>query len=185
VLWIHHIQYASQCLVRDCTNNRVQNTFACQTHQPEWKKYTKYRTCNVQSGIRRILQRPGETQAWNPQRKGQNLQDQSCQQIFYSFWRMFIKMRPLVLIIYALTKDVKFCKLLSIIEVGIEYESIQQELLLTLITILIIKSQITFAEHITILFQVMAQLQILLLLNMITMDAHMPKEHLILKYTSN
>jgi len=94
-------------------------------------------------------------------------------------------MRPLILIIYALTKDAKFCELLSIMEVGIEYGSIQQELLLTLITISIIRSQITFAEHIAIPLQVMAQLQILLLLNMITMDAHMPKEHLIPKYASN
>ena len=68
----HHIQYATQCLVRDCTNNRVEDTSACHTHQPEWNKYTKYRTRNVQSGIRRMLQRPGESQAWNPQRRGPN-----------------------------------------------------------------------------------------------------------------
>jgi len=69
---VHHIQYANQCLVHDCTNNRVENTSACQTHQPEWNKYIKYRTCNVQSGIHRMLQRPGESQAWNPQRRGPN-----------------------------------------------------------------------------------------------------------------
>ena len=68
----HHIQYATQCLVRDCTNNRVEDTSACHTHQPEWNKYTKYHTCNVQSGIHRMLQKPRESQAWNPQRRGPN-----------------------------------------------------------------------------------------------------------------
>jgi len=34
----------------------------------------KYRTHNIQSGIRRMLQRPGETQVWNPQKKGPNQQ---------------------------------------------------------------------------------------------------------------
>ena len=67
-------------------------------------------------------------------------------------------------------------------EAGTEYGNIQQELLLTLITISITRSQITFAENIAILLQVMAQLQILLSLNMITMDVHMPKEHLVPKY---
>ena len=60
--------------MRDCTNDRVGNTSACQAHQPEWRKYTKYKTRNVQSGIRRMLQRPGEIQAWNPQRRGPNPQ---------------------------------------------------------------------------------------------------------------
>ena len=69
---------------------------------------------------------------------------------------MFIKLKHLILIIYALTKDAKCCELLSIMEVGIEYGNIQQELLLTLITISIIRSQITFAEHIAIPLQVMA-----------------------------
>jgi hypothetical protein len=57
--------------------------------------------------------------------------------------------------------------------------------LLMPIIISITVSQISFAEHIAIPLQVMVQLQILLLLNMITMDAHMPKEHLIPKYASS
>ena len=71
---MHNVQLASQCLVCDCTNNRVQNTSAYQTHQPEWNKYRKYSTHDVQSGIHRMLQRPGESQVWNPQRRGPNWQ---------------------------------------------------------------------------------------------------------------
>jgi len=60
--------------VRDCTNNRVGNTSACQAHQAEWKKYAKHQTGKTQSGVRRMLQRPGESQPWNPQRRGPNPQ---------------------------------------------------------------------------------------------------------------
>ncbi|KAF8961578.1 hypothetical protein BDZ97DRAFT_1664120 [Flammula alnicola] len=71
---VHHLQLGSRCLVRDCTNNRVRDTSACQAHQGQWRKYTKYRTCQTQSGVRRMLQRPGESQPWNPQRRGPNPQ---------------------------------------------------------------------------------------------------------------
>jgi len=37
---MHHLELGSQCLVRDCTNNRIDNTSACQAHQAEWRKYT-------------------------------------------------------------------------------------------------------------------------------------------------
>ncbi|KAF8962231.1 hypothetical protein BDZ97DRAFT_1623880, partial [Flammula alnicola] len=48
----YHLQeYGSRCLVRDCTNIRVDNTCACQTHQGEWRKYTKYRVRQTQSGV--------------------------------------------------------------------------------------------------------------------------------------
>ena len=71
---VHNLELGSQCLVRDCTNNRVGDTSACQAHQAEWQKYAKYRTSKTRSGVRRMLQRPGETQAWNPQRRGPNPQ---------------------------------------------------------------------------------------------------------------
>ena len=71
---MHYIELASQCLVRDCANNRFGDTSACQAHQAEWRKFKKYRTRQTQSGVRRILQRPGEIQPWNPQRKKSNPQ---------------------------------------------------------------------------------------------------------------
>ncbi len=71
---MHHLELGSQCLVRDCTNNRIDNTSACQVYQTEWQKYTKYRTRQTRSGVRRMLQRPGETQPWDPQTRGPNPQ---------------------------------------------------------------------------------------------------------------
>jgi hypothetical protein len=71
---VHNEEFGSQCLVRDCTNNRYRDTSACQAHQAEWRNFTKYKTRQTRSGIRRMLQRPGETQPWNPQRRGPNPQ---------------------------------------------------------------------------------------------------------------
>jgi len=71
---VHNEEFGSQCLVRDCTNNRFRDTSACQVHQAEWRKFKKYQTRQTRSGIRRMLQRPGETQPWNPQRRGPNPQ---------------------------------------------------------------------------------------------------------------
>jgi hypothetical protein len=84
-----------------------------------------------------------------------------------------------------LTKNVRFSELLLVIEVGIGYESTQQDLLLMLITTSTIMPQISFAEYIAILLQVMDLLQTLLLLNMTIMNAHMLNGHLIPKYVSN
>ena len=66
-----------------------------------------------------------------------------------------------------------------------QYGNTHQDLLLIHFITSPIVQLITFAEHIAILLQMMVLLQILLLLNMIKMDAHMPNVHLILKYVSN
>lgn len=71
---VHNEEFGSRCLVRDCMNNRFRDTSACQAHQAEWRKFTKYQTRQTRSGIRRMLQRPGEAQPWNPQRRGPNTQ---------------------------------------------------------------------------------------------------------------
>lgn len=68
----HHNQLAAQCLVRDCNNQRVNGTCACQQHQPEWNKYKKNH--GRQSGVRRMLQKPGENMPWNPKPRGPNVQ---------------------------------------------------------------------------------------------------------------
>ena len=65
---------SSQCLVRDCNHWRVVKTLACQAHQPEWHKYSKNSKRHNQAGVRRMLQRPGENNPWQPNRRGQNPQ---------------------------------------------------------------------------------------------------------------
>ncbi|KDR80482.1 hypothetical protein GALMADRAFT_62174 [Galerina marginata CBS 339.88] len=71
---VHHVQLATRCLVRECLNQRVQGTNACETHQPQWRNFKKYNTRQVQSGVRRMLQRPSETNEWQPRRRGPNPQ---------------------------------------------------------------------------------------------------------------
>jgi CxC5 like cysteine cluster associated with KDZ transposases/CxC6 like cysteine cluster associated with KDZ transposases len=71
---VHHLKLGSYCLVRDCNNRRVVGTSACQDHQPEWKIYKKYSTHNARSGVRRMLQCPAESYAWQPRRRGPNTQ---------------------------------------------------------------------------------------------------------------
>ena len=65
-----------RCLVRDCTNRRVEGTSACQTHQPEWRKYKKHHSRQTQSGVRRMLQRQGENLAWNVDQRRPRQQQQ-------------------------------------------------------------------------------------------------------------
>jgi hypothetical protein len=65
---------ASKCLVHDCNNQRIERTLACQQHQPEWRKHTKNSKHHNQAGVRRMLQRPGENNPWEPCRRGPNPQ---------------------------------------------------------------------------------------------------------------
>ena len=65
---------SSQCLVRDCNHWHVVKTLACQAHQPEWRKYLKNSKCHNQAEVCRMLQRPGENNPWQPNRREQNPQ---------------------------------------------------------------------------------------------------------------
>ena len=49
---VHRTQFQNRCRVRDCTNNRVQGTQACQQHRNEWYKYTQSRTASSLAGVR-------------------------------------------------------------------------------------------------------------------------------------
>ncbi|KIM38574.1 hypothetical protein M413DRAFT_45603, partial [Hebeloma cylindrosporum] len=71
---IHHVMLGAQCLVRDCNNRRVERTLACQQHQSQWRKHTKNSKRHNQAGVRRMLQRPGENNPWEPVRRGPNPQ---------------------------------------------------------------------------------------------------------------
>ena len=55
-------------------NGRVEGTNACETHQPQWQNFKKFNSRQVASGVRRMLQRPSENNAWQPRRGGPNPQ---------------------------------------------------------------------------------------------------------------
>jgi len=60
----HEIQYGAQCRVCDCPNIKVNQTEACEQHQPEWRKYIQSRSHETLSGVRRMLRISGETMPW-------------------------------------------------------------------------------------------------------------------------
>lgn len=65
---IHRTQFRNRCRVRDCENNRVNDTQACQQHRNEWYKYTQSRTRSSLAGVRRMLNHPNENLEWNGER---------------------------------------------------------------------------------------------------------------------
>lgn len=66
----HEHQYASKCRVRDCENTKVNPTQACEEHQAQWKSHVHAHSRTNLSGVRRMLQRPNETQEWQPESRG-------------------------------------------------------------------------------------------------------------------
>ncbi|KAF8891914.1 hypothetical protein CPB84DRAFT_1816244 [Gymnopilus junonius] len=62
----HERSYGDKCRIRDCRGTKVANTQACQCHQPEWRKYKLDHSRSTLSGVRRMLQRPEELNAWQP-----------------------------------------------------------------------------------------------------------------------
>ncbi|KAF8872970.1 hypothetical protein CPB84DRAFT_1818021 [Gymnopilus junonius] len=62
----HERSYGDKCRIRDCRGTKVANTQACQRHQPEWRKYKLDHSRSTLSGVRRMLQRPEELNAWQP-----------------------------------------------------------------------------------------------------------------------
>ena len=64
---MHHLMLSSQCLVRDCNNQRDERT-----RTPTTMEKTSNR--QNQAGVRQMLQRPGENQPWYPTRRAINPQ---------------------------------------------------------------------------------------------------------------
>ncbi|PPQ93968.1 hypothetical protein CVT25_014375 [Psilocybe cyanescens] len=62
----HERQYGNKCCVRICQAIKVENTQACQQHQPEWKKYKLDHNRSTLAGVRQMLQRPDEANPWQP-----------------------------------------------------------------------------------------------------------------------
>ena len=60
----HEFVFGSKCRVIGCSNDKIEPTEACHNHASEWKKSVQQQNKSTINGIRRILQRPGEHQAW-------------------------------------------------------------------------------------------------------------------------
>ena len=62
----HEQEYGNKCRIRGCPRDRVENTLACRSHQAEWKKYKLDHSRASLLGVKRMLQRPEERNAWEP-----------------------------------------------------------------------------------------------------------------------
>ena len=62
----HKEQHGSKCLVKNCSNEKVTGTQACQQHSEEWKRHdlrVKHRSL---PGFRQMTQRRNESLSWVP-----------------------------------------------------------------------------------------------------------------------
>ena len=62
----HEIEYGLKCRVRECTNDKVAGTQACEQHKHQWKKYMESHSHQSLGRIKRMLQRPNENLPWQP-----------------------------------------------------------------------------------------------------------------------
>ena len=60
----HEIQYGLQCRIRECTNNKVNGTQACEQHKHEWEKYVENHSRQNLAGVKRMLRRSNENVPW-------------------------------------------------------------------------------------------------------------------------
>ena len=63
---IHERQFQNCCCVKDCQNNKVAPTQACQEHRNDWHRHKQSRSKSSLAGVRRMLNQPNEDLAWNP-----------------------------------------------------------------------------------------------------------------------
>ena len=61
----HESLHGSKCHMRDCPNAKVSPTQACEEHQTQWRAHVCAHSCANLSGIKRMLQRPGESLPWD------------------------------------------------------------------------------------------------------------------------
>jgi hypothetical protein len=62
----HEISYGNKCRMVECARPRTHDSLACQVHQREWRKYKLDHSRSSLAGVRRMLQRPGERNPWQP-----------------------------------------------------------------------------------------------------------------------
>jgi hypothetical protein len=58
----------------DCLNIKVSPTQACEDHQPQWRAHVRAHSHTNLSGIKRMLQRPGESVPWQTAARGTGVQ---------------------------------------------------------------------------------------------------------------
>ena len=64
---IHELAYGDKCRIRGCEMNKIPGTQACTEHQPNWQRYIQQHTRENFTGVRRMLQRPDESNTWQLQ----------------------------------------------------------------------------------------------------------------------
>jgi len=52
--------------MRECSNQKIAGTQACEQHKREWDKHVQNHTRQSFQGARRMLRRPGESLPWQP-----------------------------------------------------------------------------------------------------------------------
>ena len=70
----HELQYGAKCHVRYCNNIKVNPSQACEEHQSLWRKHVQHCSCAALAGIKRMLQRPGETMPWQTETRGTGIE---------------------------------------------------------------------------------------------------------------
>ena len=61
----HVTDFADKCRVVRCGNTKVKPTQACAEHRPLWIQHQQSRAKSTLAGVRRMLNRQGESLAWN------------------------------------------------------------------------------------------------------------------------
>ncbi|TFK38839.1 hypothetical protein BDQ12DRAFT_605108 [Crucibulum laeve] len=62
----HESAYGESCRVHHCQNIKESDTQVCHQHQQEWSKHKFNQNQKTLSGIKRVLQWPGEQMPWQP-----------------------------------------------------------------------------------------------------------------------
>ncbi|KDR76048.1 hypothetical protein GALMADRAFT_225770 [Galerina marginata CBS 339.88] len=70
----HEHQYGAKCRMRDCLNDKINPTQACEEHQPQWRAHVQNHSRINLSGIKRMLQRPDEIEEWQSAVRGTGVQ---------------------------------------------------------------------------------------------------------------
>lgn len=60
----HNHEYGAKCRIRECNNQKIQGTQACERHQQQWTQYSSQHSRHTLAGVRRILHHPGELMPW-------------------------------------------------------------------------------------------------------------------------
>ncbi len=70
----HESLHGSKCHMRDCPNAKVSPIQACEEHQTQWRAHVRAHSHANLSGIKRMLQRPGESLPWQTAAQGTGVQ---------------------------------------------------------------------------------------------------------------